>query len=134
MPCSRPAAVANFWMFPKVAIVYLGNAFHTSLHFRPACRVYMHVFSMIPSQLIQPFTKRNKISRDAKLWQSKATPGSVKTMVTTFFCFGLFFFSDPGVYIFPDILGGCNSSLPNNHVNSVIKKSPFACLVEINLF
>ena len=71
-------------MFPKIAIVYLSNAFYTSLHSRPACRVYMHVFSMIPSQLIQPFTKRNKISRDAKLWQSKATPDSVKTMVATF--------------------------------------------------
>ena len=54
-------------------------------------------------------------------------------LMFSFFCF-VFFFSDPGVYIFPDILGGCNSSLPNNHVNSVIKKSPFTCLVEIILF
>ena len=84
VPCSRPAAAANFWMIPKVAVVYLSNAFYTRLHPRPARRVYMHVFSMILSELIQPFTKRNKISRDAILGQSKATPGSVKTIVTSF--------------------------------------------------
>ena len=64
----------------------------------------------------------------SKSWQCE-NDGNILLM---FSFFSLFL--DPGVYIFPDILGGCNSSLPNNNVNSVIKKSPFACLVEINLF
>lgn len=63
-------------------------------------------------------------------WQCKNDGNILLTfLLVSFFCF-----SDPGVYIFPDILGGCNSSLPNNNVNSVIKKSPFARLVEINLY